>query len=84
MIRNAQVLVPYPLLAQCRLAAELDGLDCAETFVEMTLRQALDARPELADLSRRIEVANKQAKAEWRKAHAIPNSTATQTVRTAE
>lgn len=72
MIRNATTLLPYPLLAQARLAAELDGMDCAETWIEMTLRTALEKRPELADLSKRIEDAKRQAKAEWRKANAIP------------
>ncbi len=72
MIRNATCLIPYPLLAQARLAAELDGLDCAETWIESTLRKALDERPELADLSNRIEKAKKTAKKEWREAHNIP------------
>ncbi len=72
MIRNATALIPYFVLNQARLAAELDGLDCAETWIEMTLLRALDARPELADLAKRIDAAKRQARTEWRTAHNLP------------
>ena len=72
MIRNATLLIAYPLLQQARLAAELDGMDCAESYVELVLRTALEQRPELADLSARIEKAKREAKAQWRKDHNLP------------
>lgn len=74
-MRNATLLIPYPLLMQARLAAELDGLDCAETFVQMTLQKAIDARPELSDLFTRIEKAKAQARKEWRTAHNLDKPT---------
>jgi len=69
MIRNATLLISGSLLRQARLAAELAGLDCAESWVEMTIKQALDAKPELQDLYNRREAARKRADAEWRAAH---------------
>lgn len=75
MIRNATLLIPYPLLMQARLAAELDGMDCAESYIELVLRTALDARPELLDLSKRIERHKNWAKRQWRKAHNLNKPT---------
>lgn len=71
MIRNAQLLIAYPLLRDARLAAELDGTDCVETWVEMHLRQALEQRPEIAELSRLLERAKKDTKKAWRDSHGL-------------
>lgn len=71
MIRNAQVLIAYPLLRDSKLAAELDSLPCVEDWIEKVIREALDKRPEIADLANELEKAKAKARKTWKERHGL-------------
>lgn len=69
MTRDRTILINGGLLAQLRLLAELDGLDCQETALELIVRTALDARPEIAERAQMRADAVKAADKAWRDKH---------------
>lgn len=70
MIRDTNVPINGFLMAQVRLLAEQQGIDCPETLVEGWIREKLDASPEIAELVKMRAEARKQADAEWREKYA--------------
>lgn len=61
MIRDTTIPFSKSFLAKLRLIAEVDGLDSAETALELIVRAALDARPEIAERAQMRADALKQA-----------------------
>jgi len=73
MVRVASIRISWEIFSQAKLLAKIEGLTCAEDWIEATLKAELDKRPEIADLVKMQENAKKQTIKEWETKYAKTN-----------
>jgi len=72
MIRDAQIPFPLPLLLQCRIYADLHGLDCAETVIQQAVVDVLATDPRCAELAELEQKAKRDARKAYLALHKTP------------
>lgn len=68
-MRTATLYVTSTTARDCGTAAQLAGMDSGDAWAEMTLRRALDAMPEVAELKSKIAYAIKATQEKFYQAH---------------